>query len=415
MKGEDYESEAEFIHAYQRGPLAIEIGPTLSRVYKVADITSIAEDVGRGDTAIAASLDEAREGKKGRASGYAMAAVLEESVSGENLAQAIARRDHSAVFPLLTYRAIPAGWPFKNVAECREFMDTTHGLAPKHANHRWMRLFNNAFEHSPTRDARLEHISYDSAAQIVSFVFGHTRIMRQPDAQGGGYSKWAVVRVPIVARILFGPRLVEFALPNVAEPVTDAFGDEQQFPDRAFRSMRSAIEAFAELFPVEPERIDAYRILDYMEQCKSAHDMGWYIVRPVPTHGANAEFDMKQPAVPLKLILDEFADGIAKQCKRLKLENKLAGVNLYNVFRALKATSHTVSMILEMKLGAAGDEVRLSCFLGSQEDDNDAIFYVIGDFGDSALRGLREVVAEGRVRVLPDPYALERQFPPKGA
>lgn len=411
MKGEDYDSEAEFIKAYQRGPFALDIGPSLSRVYKVADITSIAEDVGRKDTALASRLDEVREGKRGRAVGYAMATALEKEVSNENLAQAIARHDHSAIFPLLTYRSIPSGWPFKNVAACRDYLKESRGWAPKS---KWMRFFDNAFEDSPTREARLEHMAFDASSQIVSFVFGHTRIVRQPDARGGDYTQWAVVRVPIVARILFGLGLVEFALPNVAEPVTEAFGDAQQFPIRVYESMRSAIEAFSDIFPEEPERIDASRVLDYMEQCKSAHDMGWYIVRPVPTHGANAEFDMSQPAVPLKLILDEFADGIARECRRLKLENKLAGIDLYKVFRALKATSHTVSMILEMKLGPADDEVRLTCFLGSQSNANDAVFYVIGEFGADALKGLREVVATGCSLTLADPYALERQFPPKG-
>lgn len=411
MKGEDYASEAEFIKAYQRGPFSLDIGPSLSRVYRVADMTSIAQDVGRKDATLAGRLDEAREGKRGRAAGYAMAAALEMEVSTQDLARAIARHDHSAIFPLLTYRSIPAAWPFKDVAGCREYLKETQGWDAKG---KFQRLFENAFEESPTREARLEHIAFDTSSQIASFVFGHTRIMRQPDARGGDYTKWAVVRVPIVARILFGHGLVEFALPNVAEPVTEAFGDEQQFPDRAFESMSSAIGAFSDIFPEEPKRIDASRVLDYMEQCRSAHDMGWYIVRPVPTHGANAEFDMKQPAVPLKLILDEFAEGIARECKRRKLENKLEGINLYKVFRALKATSHTVSMILEMKLGPADDEVRLTCFLGSQNDTNDAIFYVIGKFGANALKGLREAVALGCSLTLADPYALENQFPPKG-
>ena len=152
-------------------------------------------------------------------------------------------------------------------------------------------------------------------------------------------------------------------------------------------------------------------LMIYLETVKGGEDLGWDIERMT---GKRGKFNTTQRmSIPLKEILTEFAQELARKCDQGDWINPLADVNLYAIFRTLKSESHTISMDMGVHLGERNGRIDLTAYYGHDADGHTPLYCSLKKLTVGAREALRKAAAEAAVSTVVDPYEINASFKKK--
>ncbi|MBN2267224.1 MAG: hypothetical protein JW725_02680 [Candidatus Babeliaceae bacterium] len=259
----------------------------------------------------------------------------------------------------------------------------------------------NGISNPPGRACELESVRVFDSDDTVSFLFSCTRVLVVPDGETRSLEHLFLARIPVIVRYLFRYALVEISIPHFSEPAGFSTNSSHRTPERY-----QAITTYtrSELQQILPHRIRAInfaKLTLYLEAHCDAVDMGWRIEPQ-----EEAEFDLTQSLIPLKKILGSFSKQLKDECQRRGRNDLLSGLNLYQVFRALKEDSYTYSLVLQAPIGRRGGEYLISALYGPRNAAGDPILFV-PDNNRSVIESIRDAVNQSQIVEIINPYDLD--------
>lgn len=406
---EDIDALAKAVQKGETGPLDAEA--SLGRIYSVDQLRQIARAA--GDEALEA-VDEVK-GARGQNSCYERAAALTKAVGdAAALGQAVLRAEREQVFTLMSYLGLPKDCDEVTADEYRSWLHRQKGWKLKGATS--YHLHGSPFTAPGSWHPRLEAVSV--RGNEATLCFGQLRVLARAHAHSYSLEDLVIVRVPTVVTLLFDLGIMEVALPPFAEapmPYHHVANFPQSFPKRAFKAVEMVTTALVTegCLPGPPVRIPRNNLMIHLETTRAGEDLGWDIERMTGTQG---EFDTTQSRrTPLKGILENFTQELREKCEQGGFINPLIGadgkpVDLYRLFRVLKAESHTNSMDLGVELGKRGGRVELTAFYGRDQDAYPPLYFALTKLTEASRASLREAAAEARNagKGLKDPYDISK-------
>lgn len=391
MLGDDYEDLGQFVSSCKRQREALDARCVLGKVYNVDELRKLAETI-RCNVASASG--------RGRAMRYSVAQIISEEVSQDDVGNNLSWLDHSLSFPVVTYYRPPNNnndyLSYENfvVALISKDIDIESGFYQKF----------NGFTEPPPHNCLLESVKLFEEQKIVSMLFSCTRALVCPDEMMTDNSNLFLARIPVLIKIHFSKRVIEFSMPIFSEPIAEEFGYVQQSPIRYQQAFHSAYVEFLRLIPHSFMSIRFNDLPLWLESNYDAKDMGWKIAPQV-----EADFDLTQNLIPLKDILDNFVSTLNKECENRGATHQLQDINLYHVFRSLKDESYTYSMVQKVPFGKRGGGLILSILYGRQDARHYPII-LLANASEIAVENLRDAVSKLFRARINNPYSIDSLF-----
>lgn len=391
MKVDDFDTLEDFVAAVK----AVELEPldhfsVLARVYLVQQLRDVAEKLGLASGSDDEHAWDAEVVSRGHRSRHNLAEAIVAHSDGEARERMLIQAERTMVFADVSYRllgyrddAVVTNW---TAARLRRHI--FQGLKIAEADELFKK---DVLSEPPPRVPRLDGIWFNTHHNRVTMIFGVSRVLSTPNGEFGGFF---VARVPAKVELMLDLGLVEVSFPEFAETSTGHLpeGTYTSFPHRAFNLTSSVLSKVRSLLPGDfgMKRVNGNNVFLYLEQHKEADDLGWDIDRP---DGSELNTSQRRH-LPLKKVLTAFQEELAAQCTVRKKEDPLADVNLYELFRTIKAESHTASMMLSAKIGSRDGEVKLTGFFGTLEEPRDPVFrFLRSGYSFGALENFRQAVA----------------------
>ena len=387
MIGSDYKTIEKFIEACKKPETELAAGLVLGKVYSVDSIKKIAHKL---SPAIAKEIDSDRRGIAKR---YEMAEQLADESDTDDIGAALSVLDHDFYENYLSYvkmRDIPA---FESLKKFIQHLKTKK-ITVKNG----YKCFFNGLKKPPGRRCKLESIKTNDDSNEISFVFSCTRVLMKPEATLHTHSNMFLGRVPIVVRLLFDYRLVEFSIPFYSDPIANQFvGWDNVIPGRFQQMVNNALQKLSKL-DLKFAAVNFSQLSLYLETKKDAEDMGWKI-NPLD----EAAFDLKQNVLPLKQIFDSFTKSLKEELKHRDInQHPLADSNLYEVFRALKEKSYTYAQVLKVHYSTRGSHL-LTIIYGHKTTEFLPLIF-ISKKNSTIIKNLRESIVESGKEKIENPY-----------
>lgn len=397
---DDRTSIRDLAAAVKEGKIA-QLAPedTVGRVYSAEQIRTIAEHLGSSSQEAVRSI----HGLKGKNSAYAKAAALVRSSKGDRAAleRAILKADHKQVFSFVSYHGIPPAWD-------KDATGLWHWLANKHGwNGTVHPLVALPLSKPGSLLPRLESASIDGPR--ITFVCSVLRIVRRPEADTEADDDLMVVRIPILVSLLFDLGVIEISMPKFAEPPLPYHSSKlpQALPGRMFAAAETTVNMLVseQFIPGPPGQLPPNNLMILLETERKGEDLGWDAER---LKGMKGKFNtIQRGRVALKAILTEFSEELRSKCSSLGVPNPIGDTDLYAIFRALKSSSHTISMDMGVNLGKRNGRIEISAYYGQDGEGHDPIYWVMNGFNVDSREALRQAVREASLKKdLEDPYAI---------
>ena len=389
MIGEDYQSYDEFIAACRSPETELDHGHTLAKVYTIEQIKDFAEIEGISTNAILEGISG-----QGRLRTYKCAYKLADRMDADTVGELLSKCDHDMYFPFLSYGALTRRKLYRSLDHFIEYLASKDIVLDSD-----FIFLNNGLVRPHGRNCKLESVYASADNNSASMLYSCTRILVQPDRPLGDYSNWFLARIPVLVRILFSHRLIEFSLPRFSE-ATNIEDWSNNIPLRYQMAINSALNEFLQLIGYQIRSIDYNKLTLFLEEKLNAQDLGWRIA-PLET----AQFDLEQNTIPLKSILMHFSESLKREIERRGLEQSLSNIDLYKIFRALKEESYTYSLVLRAPLRIRGGSVKISVLYGNQ--DSAYLPVIILSRNDEEIsNSLRDAIVDSRKETLNNPYDL---------
>jgi hypothetical protein len=164
--------------------------------------------------------------------------------------------------------------------------------------------FYNGMKKPKGRSCELESVKISHSENVVSFLLSCTRILTTPEGRQADFRDFFLARIPVVMRLLFDHQLIEISLPSFSEPVRLFPDTPFNIPARYQAVIESAQAWLVNTFSAPPRTINFGQVTLYLEAEHHAIDMGWRIAPQ-----SEAEFDLRQGAIPLQKILESFSES----------------------------------------------------------------------------------------------------------
>ena len=389
MIGEDYQSYDEFIAACESPETELDHGHTLAKVYTIEQIKNFAEIQNISTNVILEDI-----AGQGRQRTYECAYKLANLMDADTVGELLSNGDHNMYFPFLSYGALPRRKLYRSLNHFLEYLASKDIVLDSD-----FIFLNNGLVNPHGRNCKLESVYASADNNSASMLYSCSRILVQPERPLGDYSNWFLARIPVLVRILFSHRLIEFSLPRFSEP-TNIGAWSNNIPLRYQMAINSAQIEFLRLIGYQIRSIDYNKLTLFLEERLNAQDLGWKIA-PLET----AQFDLEQNTIPLKSILMHFSESLKREIERRGLEHSLSNVDLYKIFRALKEESYTYSLVLRAPIRIRGGSVKISVLYGNQ--DSSYLPVIILSRNDEEIsNSLRDAIVDSREETLNNPYDL---------
>jgi hypothetical protein len=392
MRGTDFESLDDFAEAcLHKRDTELDASCVLGKVYSIEQLREIAK-------VYEFEEETEGEGKHGISQRYEFAQGIAEAQTAQDIGELLSRIDHDFYFPILTYFRFP---------HSELFSATSHDPLLKRLEREGFpvssdfAIFCNSMIKPKGRSCELESVKIHHSERVISFLLSCTRILTIPEGRQADFRDFFLARIPVVMRLLFDHQLIEISLPVFAEPVRIYPNMPFSVPARYQAVIESAQAWLANTLSAPPRTINFGQVALYLESELHAIDMGWRIAPQ-----SEAEFDLRQGAIPLRTILESFSESLKNICRIRKLSHPISEIDLYKVFRALKEQSYTYSLVLRVPLGSRGGDVYLTTLYGNQNSGYVPIILLSRNNKNIGVN-LYKAINQSQLVTLMNPYNLD--------
>jgi hypothetical protein len=328
-----------------------------------------------------------------------LAETIGRQITPELLGECLSDIDHDTHFPIISYAKLP------DTKECSSLSRFLRNL--KNQNYEIdddYGLFFNGVVNPCGRECSIESI-YSPDSKTISILFSCTRILSVPYKSGVDNENYFLARIPLVLKIFFDDRLMEFSLPYFSELISFS-GWNRGFPARYQEIIDNAIMFLMQklILTSFPTLLDLKKLSLFLEVEKGADDMGWKIAPQ-----EEAEFDLTHNVIPLRDILRNFTDSIRREAAKRQTSHPLAEIDLYQAFRALKETSYTYQMVLDAPIGARGGSCKLSIAYPNPNDSYLPLV-IFPKINANNIGIFRDAVVTFQKKDIENPYDLHSLF-----
>lgn len=387
MIGSDYKTIEKFVEACNKPEEELDAGLVLSKIYSVDSIKEIAHKL---SPALVKKLDSDRKGIGKR---YEMAEKVAGEFEADKIGETLSVLDHGFYENHLSYVKMGNEKAFESPENFIQHLKTKRIIV-----NNGFKYFFNGLTKPPGRRCKLESIKTHDDSNEISLVFSCTRVLMRPEATMHTHKNMFLGRVPIIVRLLFDYRLVEFSIPFYSDPLASLFpGWDNIMPGRFQHMVSQALKGLHDL-DLKFTAVNFTQLLLFLEIKKDAEDMGWKI-NPLE----EAAFDLKQNVLPLRQIFGSFTNSLKEELKFRKIDHHpLADANLYEIFRAIKEKSYTYAQVLKVHYSKRGSHL-LTIIYGHKDSASLPLIFISKN-NSTIIRNLRESIVESGKKEINNPY-----------